>query len=139
MKVLLDTNVILDIVLERHPFDQAATAVLQAMRENDSVLFVTATTITDLYYVARKAKGHTVALNFIVDLLEFVDIAGVDKEVITCALRSQILDFEDAIQESAARVQNIDVIVTRNVVDFTQSLVEIQSPESFLQTYYQGA
>lgn len=139
MKVLLDTNVILDIVLERHPFDQAAIALLQATRENDSVLFVTATTITDLYYVARKAKGHTIAVNFIVDLLEFVDVAGVDKEVITCALRSHILDFEDAIQESAARMQNIDVIVTRNVVDFTQSLVEIHSPESFLQTYYRGA
>ncbi len=139
MKILLDTNVILDIVLERHPFDQSAIALLQTTRQNDSVLFVTATTITDLYYVTRKAKGHTVALNFIVDLLEFIDVAGVNKEVITYALRSQILDFEDAVQESAARAQNIDVIVTRNVADFAHCLIKIHSPESFLQAYYQGS
>ena len=138
MKVLLDTNVILDIVLERHPFDEQAISLLQATRQNDSVLFVTATTITDLYYVTRKAKGHTVALNFIGDLLEFADVAGVDKEVITYALHSQILDFEDAIQESATRARNIDVIVTRNVADFANCLVQVHSPESFLRAYHPG-
>ncbi len=136
MKILLDTNVILDIVLERHPFAQAATAVLQAVRENDSVLFVTATTITDLYYIIRKAKGHAVALNFTKDLLEFVEVAGVDREVIINALRSQIADFEDAIQESAARLQNIDVIITRNVADFAYSTIQVHNPASFLKAYH---
>ncbi|MEJ5311052.1 MAG: PIN domain-containing protein [Anaerolineae bacterium] len=137
MKILLDTNVILDIVLERHPFDESAIALLQAIYHNDDVLFVTATTITDLYYVTRKAKGHTIALNFIVDLLEFVNVAGVDEEVITRALHSQIIDFEDAIQESAAKIQEIDVIVTRNVTDFVNSEVEIHTPDSFLKMYKQ--
>lgn len=135
MKILLDTNVILDIVLERHPFVEPATSVLQIAHQIDGVLFVTATTITDLYYVTRKAKSHTIAVNFIVDLLEFVDIAGVDKQVIARALRSPITDFEDAIQESAAVAQNIDVLVTRNIVDFANAIVEIHTPESFLRMY----
>jgi len=135
MKIMLDTNVILDIALDRHPFVESATTLLQTARRINCMLFVTATTITDLYYVTRRAKGHTIALDFIVDLLEFVDIAGVDREVISRALRSEVIDFEDAIQESAAKMQNVDFIVTRNVKDFANSTVETYTPESFVQVY----
>ncbi len=133
MKVLIDTNIILDIVLERQPFVEQATQVLQAA-QTDIVLFLTATTITDLYYITRKAKGRAIALSFIADLLQFVEIAGVDKDIIMQALHSDIADFEDAIQESAAKSQTINAIVTRNATDFENSVLEIHSPESFLKS-----
>jgi predicted nucleic acid-binding protein len=133
MKVLIDTNIILDIVLERQPFVEQAIQVLQTA-QTDIVLFLTATTITDLYYITRKAKGRAIALSFIADLLQFVEVAGVDKDVIMQALHSDIADFEDAIQESAAKSQTINVIVTRNETDFENSVLEIHSPESFLQS-----
>ena len=134
MKILIDTNIILDIVLERQPFVEQATQLFKAAQQANVVLFVTATTITDLYYVTRKAKGRAIALNFITDLLQFMDVAGVDKAVIMQALHSDITDFEDAIQESAAKSQAINVLVTRNETDFKSSALEIHSPESFLQS-----
>ncbi len=134
MKILIDTNIILDIVLERQPFVEQATQLFTAAQQANVILFVTATTITDLYYITRKAKGRAIALNFIADLLQFMDVAGVDKAVIMQALHSDIADFEDAIQESAAKSQAINVLVTRNETDFKNSALEIHSPESLLQS-----
>lgn len=133
MKALLDTNVVLDIVLERQPFVEQAIRLLEAAQHANIVLYLTATTITDLYYIARRAKGRTTALEFISDLMRFMEVAGVDKAVIKEALDSDMADFEDAVQTSAARKQAIRVIVTRNQPDFVNSALEIHNPESFIE------
>lgn len=134
MKILIDTNIILDIVLERQPFVEPAIRLLETAQRANIVLYVTATTVTDLYYIIRRAKGRAIALNFIVDLLQFMEVAAVDKVIIREALHSDIIDFEDAIQENAAKRQNIQVIVTRNEIDFKNSVLKIHNPESFLKS-----
>jgi predicted nucleic acid-binding protein len=136
MKILIDTNIILDIALERQPFVEAAIRLLEVTQRVDLVLYVTATTITDLYYITRKARGRATARNFIVDLMQFVEVAGVGRTVIEEALHSKVADFEDAVQESAAKQYAIQVIVTRNEKDFENSVLEVHNPESFLQTYF---
>jgi hypothetical protein len=60
-----ENGIILDIALERQPFVEQATQLFKAAQQADVVLFVTATTITDLYYITRKAQGRAAALNFI--------------------------------------------------------------------------
>ncbi len=72
MRVLLDTNVIRDFALERWPFVEQATHLLEVAPKASLVLYVIATTITDLYYITRKAKGHATARDFITDLLQKV-------------------------------------------------------------------
>ena len=134
MKILIDTNVILDIALERKPFVKQAAILLKAVQQYKIQLFMTATTVTDLYYITRKEKGKETALEFIEDLLQFVEVASVDKHVIIQALHSDIPDFEDAIQECSAKNEAIKIIVTRNEEDFKKSDLEIHSPESFLNT-----
>lgn len=134
MKILIDTNIILDIILERQPFFELATKVLQEAQRAKMALFVTAITIADLYYITRKAKGRVIALDIIADLLQFMEVASVDKEVIMQALHSNVTDFEDAIQENAAKKQAIRVIITRNEADFKNSTLEVHNPESFLNT-----
>ena len=134
MKILIDTNVILDIVLERQPFVKSAAQLLETAQQADIILYVTATTITDLYYIVRRAKGRAIALDLIGDLLQFVEIADVDKTVIEKALHSNLPDFEDAVQASAAKKQAIRVIITRNENDFCNSGLEIHNPESFLKS-----
>lgn len=81
MKILVDTNVILDIVLERHPFFEQSARLLQSAAQLNVELFLTATTITDLYYIVRKAKDRETALDFVKDLLQFMEIAAVDKKM----------------------------------------------------------
>ncbi len=133
MKILIDTNIILDVVLERQPFVEQAIQLLEATQQANITSYVTATTITDLYYIIRRAKDRTTALSFIEDLLRLVEIASVDEAVIKEALQSDIRDFEDAIQESAAKRQTIQGIVTRNEPDFDNSTLKIYNPESFLR------
>ena len=96
-------------------------------------LFITSTTVTDLYYIIRKDKGKETALSFLEDLLQFVDVASVDKQIILLALLSEMPDFEDAIKAYSAMQETITTIVTRNEKDFTQSGLNIHNPESFIK------
>lgn len=134
MKILIDTNVILDIALKREPFVEHAALFLKTAQQQMIRLFMTATTVTDLYYITRKEKGKKTALSFIEDLLQFVNVTSVDKNIIIKALRSEMSDFEDAIQAYSAKQEAITTIVTRNEKDFIRSGLDIHSPESFLQT-----
>ena len=135
MKVLLDTNIILDIVLERPPFVEHATQLLHHAAQAPVRLFLTATTITDLYYITRKAKGREAAISLIEDLLQLVEIAAVDEVIIAQALQSQLTDFEDAIQEQAAYRAGIRTIITRNEADFAAAIVDVYTPETFLRHF----
>lgn len=132
MKILVDTNIILDIILERQPFFARSAQVLQTALQSNIKVYITATTVTDLYYIVRKAKDKELALNFIKELLDFVDVSAVDKSVILQALQLDMTDFEDAIQASSAKSEAIQIIVTRNEVDFAHSDLTVYTPESFL-------
>ena len=133
MRVLIDTNIILDITLKRKPFVENSTKLLQILEERDVEIFLSATTITDIYYILRKAKGKATALSVIKNLLQFIEIASVDKRVILQALESDFADFEDAVQENSAKNENISIIITRNEADFKNSNLEIYTPEAYLE------
>lgn len=134
MKILLDTNVILDILLDREPFAETAVLLFKAAHKQEIHMFMTATTVTDLYYVTRKEKGKSAALGFIEELIGFVDVVSVDKNIIVEALHTDLTDFEDAIQVCSANREGIATIVTRNEKDFFMSGLNVQSPTEFLQT-----
>ena len=132
MRILVDTNVFLDIILERHPFFEHAAKLLHAVPLKDIEIFLTATTVTDLYYIVRKAKDRTIALSFIKDLLKLVEVSAVDKDVILQALQLGMADFEDAIQVSSANGNGITIVETRNEADFIMSGLDGYTPEAFL-------
>ncbi len=134
MKILIDTNVILDIALDREPFAEHAALLFKTAHKRAIRMFMTATTVTDLYYITRKEKGKATALSFIEELIQFVDVISVGKNIILEALRSDIPDFEDATQVCSANQEEITTIVTRNKKDFIKSGLNIQSPRAFLQT-----
>lgn len=135
MNVLLDTNVVLDFVLDRQPFTKAAEQVFEAAKCRPIQFYLSVTTITDLFYIAAKAKGKTFSLALIRDLLEFVEIAAVDKTVIIDALHSGQPDFEDAVQAGAAKRAAVNVIVTRNEADFVGAEIDVCCPDEFLRSY----
>ena len=135
MRILLDTNVVLDVALAREPFCRAADAILDASDFRRIHLFITASSATDLYYVLRKEKGHDVGLRFIRRLLESVDACGVDENTLSAAMNSDFRDFEDAVQNAAAVDAGIDVIVTRNQSDFRTSPLTVMSPEEFVAAH----
>jgi predicted nucleic acid-binding protein len=132
-RALLDTNIILDIALNRESFYKDALKLFILIDEEELSGSVTASTITDIYYIAKKEQGHEIAITFIKKLIEVVDVIGVDKETISRALTSEMKDFEDAIQASAAELFQLDVILTRNKADFTGSAIEVLTPKEFLK------
>lgn len=134
-KILFDTNVILDIGLKREPFFSDMAELIREIENNNFLSFITASTITDIYYIAKREKGNKIALEFINDLVQFIDIIGVDKEIVLEALKSSISDFEDAIQAISAMFNDIEIIITRNVNDFKKSGLIVLTPREFLKRY----
>jgi len=133
MRILIDTNVILDIALGRKPFAEHAAMLFKTAHQQKIHMYMTATTVTDLYYITRKEKGKETALSFIGDLMRFLDVVSVDKNVILKALRSKLPDFEDAVQVCSANHEGIKTIITRNEKDFIKSGLTIQNPKAFLE------
>lgn len=132
MRLLIDTNIILDIALKREPFYKDSANVFKKIDNKTVFGFITATTITDIYYIAKKDKGHEIAIEFISNLIQLIDLIGIDKDVILEALTSKLTDFEDSIQLVASSYNGIDLIITRNTIDFKFSKVKALTPIEFL-------
>jgi predicted nucleic acid-binding protein len=131
-RVLLDTNVILDIALMREPHYALAVAIFERIDAQGIEASMTASSVTDIYYIAKKEKGHADAIGFVRGLIQVVHVLGVDRDIIEMALDSEMKDFEDAVQASAASVQGISMVITRNKDDFATSGLDVHTPKEFL-------
>lgn len=121
------------IALKRESFFEDAQKLFILIDKERITGNITATAITDIYYIAKKEKGHNEAINFIKNLIEVIDVIGINKETILKALASKMKDFEDAIQSSAAEIHQIDLILTRNKNDFTDTTIKVLTPKEFLK------
>jgi predicted nucleic acid-binding protein len=134
IKVLLNTNVLLDIALERQPFFEDSELVLSLVESRQIKGAISASTVSDLYYVIRKQKkSHALALEFVDEISKICQIATVNRAVIEMALTSSFDDFEDAIQYSTAQINALDGIVTRNPQDYHLAELRIFTPSALIQ------
>lgn len=132
-RVLVDTDVILDLLEKREPFAQDAARLFQAARTGKLELHISALCVSNLYYLLRKRRGHEQALVQLGLLFKMCDIVSVDKQVVLDAMKSRFTDFEDGIQYFAARATNrIEAIVTRNTKDYRHSEIPVMSPRELL-------
>ncbi|MGK7925409.1 MAG: type II toxin-antitoxin system VapC family toxin [Spirulina sp.] len=134
MKVLLDTNIVLDYALERQPFLIQSNQIFLLIKQRKFEGYISASTFSDLYYIIRKDRGKDWALDFLNRLASFCQIATCDREVIEIALQANFKDFEDAIQYGAAVVNRLDGIVTRNERDFPVSDIQILTCDRLMET-----
>jgi predicted nucleic acid-binding protein len=133
VKVLLDTNVILDIALERQPFFDDSETIISLVEQGQIEGYICASSFGDLYYIIRKAKGRDLALEFLREIVTLCQVATVDSNAINMALTINFRDFEDAIKYSTAVLNNSDVIVTRNSSDFPVTTPRILTPQQLIQ------
>lgn len=133
MRVLIDTNIILDFLLEREPFLQDAEALFQAVSMVRLVGYVTATTLTDIFYIAtRHTQNVDRANQAVASTLATMEICSVDRSVLELALASTTVDFEDSLQVACAELQGLDAIVTRDA-DFSAPSIPVLSIHQLLQ------
>jgi len=102
VKVLVDTNIIVDDALQRQPFYESSEQTLLLIEQGQVEGYISASTFSDLYYLIRKARGREWTRDYLRQLATFCQIATVDQAVISMALATNFRDFEDAIQYSTA-------------------------------------
>jgi predicted nucleic acid-binding protein len=128
VKVLVDTNVVLDVLLDRQPFAKSAARIFAFVEESKIEGFLCATTVTTVDYLLGQALAPAKARQALRQLLHLFEIAPVNRPVLEQALQSRISDFEDAVLEQSARLVGADAIATRNVRDFEKSSVIVFNP-----------
>lgn len=129
MRVLFDTNVLLDALLAREPCLADAAFLLAAIESGQIQGFVSATAITDVYYIVeRHTRNPEIALQAIIQLLKLMEICPIDRPVLETALALGLTDFEDAIQVAAALTFGLQSIVTRDTTGFHGSPIPVINP-----------
>ena len=132
MRVLLDTDVVLDFVLERTPYVEAAAQLLELHAKGRYQGFISSITPINVFYVGRKAVGAGKARLSIADLLATLEVCPVTQATLISALDSSFSDYEDAVQHSSAAASGLDAIITRNVRDYKNATLPVFSPTGFL-------
>jgi predicted nucleic acid-binding protein len=132
LRAIVDTNVVLDVLLEREPFVKSAVEVFRLAEESRIVAFICATTVTTIDYLLVKSLQKPKAREVLHRLISLFEIATVNRPVIERALVSKILDFEDAVLNEAAQMAGADFVITRNTKDFVGSGLKVCDPNEFL-------
>jgi len=135
LRVIVDTNVVLDVLLNREPFVKAAVEVFCLVEESRIDAFLCATTITTIDYLLNHSLPTSKARNALRKLISLFEIATVNRSVIERALDSKIKDFEDAVLAEAGQMAGVDSIVTRNTKDFVRSNLKVFDPNEILAQF----
>ena len=134
MKLLIDTNIILDVLLKREQFCTPAIEVLNLSDRDDVEEYVSASAFTDIYYIAyRTIKDKEKVKTLLKNLLAVVRIAAVSEQEIKYALNTEWTDFEDSVQHAVAINERMDGIVTKNATDYKNAKISVWSPEQVLK------
>jgi predicted nucleic acid-binding protein len=129
LKVLFDTNVVLDVLLDRKPFSAIASRLVARVERGELAGVVGATTVTTLYYLLTRGHSRDRALRRIRILLQIFEIAAVDRAVLELAAALALGDFEDAVLHEAGRLHGVEALVTRNPKHFREATLLILTPE----------
>jgi len=132
MRVLFDTNIILDVLLNREPWVEGSGALWQAHDEGRISGYVVASTLTDIFYIARRLTDVKTAWTAVRICLEAFEVCPVDREALKRATSLTGDDFEDNLQMACADLMGLDVIATRNKNDFEGSRVPALAPSEIL-------
>ena len=129
MRIMIDTNVLLDVLIHRDEFFDDAKAVLKLCEERAIQGFVSASAITDIFYLTRKALGSTDITYQVIDsLLNIVRVLTVTNDDVLSAFQARAKDFEDCLLAVCAKSNHCDAIVTRNKKDFLNFGIALYSP-----------
>jgi predicted nucleic acid-binding protein len=132
-KLFLDTNVLLDYLAARTPFDKDAKILIERADQGQVEVFISALSVCNIAYILRKLMPDTEILPLITDITRLVTITPINEVVIAEALASSFSDFEDAIQYfSAVRYGGITHIITRNAADYVHSIIPVITPAEYL-------
>ncbi len=127
--MLVDTDVLIDVALDRKPHSKAACDLLDRLERHPNSAFIAWHTASNFYYLVASKRGTADTRRFLSELLGYVGVAPVDTAMLRYATTLPMSDFEDAMQVAAARACNARHIVTRNLSDYRLSPIPAISPQ----------
>ncbi len=132
MIVLVDTDVLIDIALDRMPYVESSSALLDKLEQRPGTAFVAWHTLSNFYYLVTPTRGQDDTKAFLVELIRFVSVAPTTTDSLRYAAQLTMKDFEDAMQVAAALACNAEVIATRNIRDYANAPIQACTPSSLL-------
>lgn len=134
MRLMIDTNIILDVLLERESFYEQSKAILILCENKDIYGFISASAATDIFYLVKKALGNTDdAYKALGHILNIVKVLTVTNDDVNKAFIKRAKDFEDCLLAICAKSNKCDGIVTRNKKDFMTFGITLYSPEEIIE------
>lgn len=136
MRVLVDTNIVLDYLLEREPYAESAQKIVVACKQKKVIGCIAAHTVSNMFFILRKTYSVEDRRIILKDICKLFDVEGIDRLKIIQALdNSDFRDFEDCLQMQCAQSFRADYILTRNLADYRDSEIACISPEEFCEKY----
>jgi predicted nucleic acid-binding protein len=129
---LLDTNVVLDVLLKRQPWVAEAQTLWTACDDGRAIGYVTASSLTDIFYIAHRQSDLSRARETVQLCLEAFEICPVDRSILEQALALKGPDFEDNVQMVCAAANSLDGIVTRDATGFKEATIPVVSVSEVL-------
>ena len=127
--MLFDTNVVLDVLLDREPFATVGAHLFSQVERGVVPGYLCATTVTTVHYLAEKVLGVEQARQKIRHLIRLFEVAPVNRAILEAALASRLADFEDAVLHEAALHVGAKGIVTRDPAGFKGARLPVYSPD----------
>ena len=133
-RILIDTNILLDYLLEREPFFEDAKKIVVSCAEGKIKGCIAAHSIPNMFFILRKDYNATERREVLSNLCSIFDVEGIDKAKLLSGLANEVFsDFEDCLQMECAKSYGADYIVTRNVDDYSESDVKAIEPRDYLK------
>lgn len=131
-KVFVDTDVCLDLLSGRKPFNNAAEILFSVADSGKIKIFVSSLSFANIDYVLRSQYSTAHSRQIIGQFKTIVNVLPVDSKTIDLAVASDFNDFEDAIQYCCAIENNLTTIITRNIKDYKKAAIKVMTPETFV-------
>ncbi len=133
-KVYIDSDIILDLLLEREGFYEYAALIFENSEKGNIYVFTSSISIANISYLIRKEiKNSKKVKEYIKNLIEFIHILSVEESTIQEALETDFLDFEDSIQYITAVQNQMDYILTRKKKDYKNSSIKVYDSKEFYE------
>lgn len=133
-KIFIDSDVILDLLYKRDRFYSHAAEVFTLCDNKKIELVTTSLVFANVFYILRKALGIEKGKELLRKLRLLISIVAVGEKAVDLALNSRFADFEDGLQYYTAREHNIKILLTRNIKDYKEKDIVVQTPEEYLKT-----
>ena len=132
--VLIDTDVLLDFLIDREPFTKTARQIVKKIQDKTINAFLSAHSITNIFYILRKIYSIPERKQLLIDLCQIISIVEIGQKSIYNALENtDFEDIEDCLQSESAKMINADYIITRNTQDYAHSAIPVILPETLLK------